>query len=170
MSETQSLRVQLDYPLDQVKEPIIYHLVTDYNLVPNIRRANIDVHIGGMLVLQLEGTRENLDAGIAFLRRIGVTVTEVGIELSPDLPMSSFRFESPLLAVAKSAQGYEGWYSPLTANTWSVRVKLPADEMKGMVRAEVNGNRYRARIVNGALEMRGSGGSGTQLRWSLSRG
>ncbi len=100
----------------------------------------------------------------------GLEFTEVGIELSPDLPMSSFRFESPLLAVAKSAQGYEGWYSPLTANTWSVRVKLPADEMKGMVRAEVNGNRYRARIVNGALEMRGSGGSGTQLRWSLSRG
>ena len=80
MSEQQSIRVQLDYPLEQVKEPIIYHLVTDYNLVPNIRRANIDVHTGGMLVLQLEGTRENLDQGIEFLRRIGVTVTEVGVE------------------------------------------------------------------------------------------
>ena len=80
MSETISIRVQLDYPLDQVKEPIIYHLVTDYDLVPNIRRANIDVHTGGMLVLQLEGTRGNLDDGIAFLRRIGITVTEVGTE------------------------------------------------------------------------------------------
>ena len=100
----------------------------------------------------------------------GLEFTESGIEISPGLPMSSFRFESPLLAVVKSAQGYEGWYSPLTANTWSVRVKLPTDEMKRMTRAEVNGNRYRARIVNGALEMRGSGGAGTQLRWSLSRG
>jgi ABC-type methionine transport system ATPase subunit len=80
MSDTQSIRVQLDYPLEQVKEPIIYHLVTDYNLIPNIRRANIDSHIGGMLVLQLEGTRDNLDAGIEFLRRIGITVTEVGTE------------------------------------------------------------------------------------------
>ena len=80
MSDTQSIRVQLDYPLEQVKEPIIYHLVTDYNLVPNIRRANIDYHTGGMMVLQLEGTRENLDEGIDFLRRIGITVTEVGIE------------------------------------------------------------------------------------------
>ena len=80
MSDTKSIRVQLDYPLEQVKEPIIYHLVTDYDLVPNIRRANIDYHAGGMMVLQIEGSRENLDAGIAFLRRIGITVTEVGVE------------------------------------------------------------------------------------------
>ena len=80
MSETQSIRVQLDYPLEQVKEPIIFHLVTDYDLVPNIRRANIDFHTGGMMVLQLDGKRDNLDDGIAFLRRIGITVTEVGVE------------------------------------------------------------------------------------------
>ena len=77
MAETVSIRVQLDYPLEQVMEPIIYHLVTDYQLIPNIRRANIDVHTGGMLVLQLDGTRENLDAGIAFLRGLGITVTEI---------------------------------------------------------------------------------------------
>lgn len=78
MAHTENIRVQLDYPLEHVKEPIIYHLVTDYQLVPNIRRANIDVHTGGMLVLQLEGTRENLDAGIAFLRNLNITVTEIG--------------------------------------------------------------------------------------------
>jgi hypothetical protein len=82
MAETESIRVQLDYPLEQVKEPIIYHLVTDHNLIPNIRRANIDVHTGGMLVLQIEGTREDLEAGLAFLRRLGITVTEIGAEQS----------------------------------------------------------------------------------------
>jgi len=82
MAETESIRIQLDYPLEQVREPIIYHLVTDYQLIPNIRRANIDVHAGGILVLQLEGTRENLDAGIAFLRGLGITVTEIGAEQS----------------------------------------------------------------------------------------
>ncbi len=80
MSDTESIRVQLDYPLEHVKEPIIYHLVIDYRLVPNIRRANIDVHTGGMLVLQLDGRRDDLDAGIEFLRRLGITVTEVGLE------------------------------------------------------------------------------------------
>lgn len=78
----ESIRVQLDYPLEQVREPIIYHLVTDYQLIPNIRRANIDVHTGGMLVLQLEGNRVDLDAGIAYLRKLGITVTEIGTEQS----------------------------------------------------------------------------------------
>lgn len=82
MAEEESIRVQLDYPLEHVKEPIIYHLVKDYHLVPNIRRANIDVHTGGMLVLQIEGTRENLDAGMEFLRGLNITVTEIGAEQS----------------------------------------------------------------------------------------
>jgi len=43
--------------------------LVDYNLVPNIRRANIDVHTGGMLVLQLDGARADLEEGVAFLRR-----------------------------------------------------------------------------------------------------
>ena len=80
MSDIVTTRVQLDYPLEHVKEPIIYHLVTDFNLVPNIRRANIDFHTGGMMVLQLEGTRDNLDSGIDFLRGLNITVTEVGME------------------------------------------------------------------------------------------
>ena len=82
MSDTQHIRVQLDYPLEHVKEPIIYHLVTDYQLIPNIRRANIDIHHGGMLVLEIEGTQENLDAGLAFLRGLGITVSEIGSEQS----------------------------------------------------------------------------------------
>ena len=75
-----SVRVQLDYPLERVKEPIIYHLVSDYHLIPNIRRANIDVHTGGMLVLEVEGERDDLEAGLEFLRNLGITVTPVGGE------------------------------------------------------------------------------------------
>jgi len=37
-------------------------------------------------------------------------------------------------------------------------------------RAEVNGNRVRPRVVDGAFELRGLGGAGTPVRWSLSRG
>ncbi len=80
MEPMESIRVQLDYPLEQVKQPVIYHLVVDYKLIPNIRRANIDYHTGGMLVLQIEGSRENLDAGMDYVRGLGITVTEVGLE------------------------------------------------------------------------------------------
>ncbi len=85
MSATKQVRVQLDYPLEQVKEPIIYHLVTDYRLIPNIRRANIDVHTGGMLVLELIGEDQDLKDGVEFLRGLGITVTSVGTVESWDI-------------------------------------------------------------------------------------
>jgi hypothetical protein len=80
MAGHEKVRLKLDYPLEHVKEPIIYHLVTDYKLIPSIRRANIDVHSGGFIVLEVEGDREDLDDGIAFLESLGITVTEVGME------------------------------------------------------------------------------------------
>jgi hypothetical protein len=101
---------------------------------------------------------------------LGVEFTETGIVVAPGLPLSLFRFESPLLGIAKSAQGYEGWYAPQASNTYGVRVKLPPEDVKRLNRAEVNGNRVRARVVDGALELRGLGGGGAPLRWSLLRG
>ncbi len=75
-----TIRVQLDYPLEQVKEPVLYHLVKDYNLIPNIRRAQIDIRTGGMMVLQLEGTTEDLERSMDYLREHGIIVTELGQE------------------------------------------------------------------------------------------
>jgi len=106
----------------------------------------------------------------AATKMLGVEFTEAGVAVAPGLPVASFRFESPLLGLVKSARGYEGWYAPQAQNTWIVRIKLTAEEMKRLTRAEVNGNRYRARIVDGAIELRGLGGAGTPLRWSLSHG
>ena len=80
MAAYETIRVTLDYPLEQVKEPIIYHLVTDFHLIPNIRRANIDSHTGGTLTLEIEGEHDDLEAGVAFLREKGITVTPVGQE------------------------------------------------------------------------------------------
>ncbi len=82
MSDTKQIRVQLDYPLEHVKEPVIYHLVTDYRLIPNIRRANIDAHTGGVLVLEIDGKERDLEDGMQFLRGLGITVTEIGTEQS----------------------------------------------------------------------------------------
>ena len=80
MSEIESIRVLLDYPLEQVKEPIIYHLVTDYHLVPNIRRANIDVRTGGFLFLELSGERQNLDRALDWLQATGIDIDAIGLD------------------------------------------------------------------------------------------
>jgi Glycosyl hydrolase 36 superfamily, catalytic domain/Glycosyltransferase family 36 len=100
---------------------------------------------------------------------LGLEFTETGIGIAPGLPVSAFRFESPLLGVVKSPNGYEGWYAPSNKNTWSVRVRLSRDEMKHFKHVQVNGNKIRAREEDGALEFRGEGGGGTPLRWSLLR-
>src|SRR5689334_16770983 len=76
MSEpTETIRVQFNYPLDRVKEPILYRLVADYGLIPNVRRANIDVHIGGFIQLDLTGEPRQLAAGIDWLKSCGITIT-----------------------------------------------------------------------------------------------
>jgi ABC-type methionine transport system ATPase subunit len=77
MSENITLFVELDYPLEHVKDPILYHLVTDYHLVPNIRQAKIDVHTGGRMVLRLEGKQADMESAIAYLREQGVTLKEL---------------------------------------------------------------------------------------------
>jgi ABC-type metal ion transport system, ATPase component len=79
MPDKVTRRVQLNYPLERVKEPILYHLVMDYGLIPNIRRANIDIHTGGFIVLELTGEEPSLDRGVRFLEDCGITVSEVGL-------------------------------------------------------------------------------------------
>src|ERR1051325_3913112 len=79
-AEKETIRVQLNYPLEQVKEPVLYHLVMDYGLIPNIRRANIDVHTGGYIVLELSGEKPDLERGLRFLESCGISISGVGVD------------------------------------------------------------------------------------------
>ena len=79
-ADKETIRVQLSYPLERVQEPVLYHLVMDYGLIPNIRRASIDIHTGGFIVLELSGERQALDRGIRFLEDVGITVSEIGMD------------------------------------------------------------------------------------------
>jgi len=76
LSET--VRVQLNFPLEQVKKPIIWHISHDFGLMFSIRRANIDAHAGGFTVLELTGTRENVEAALEWARNEGVEASLVG--------------------------------------------------------------------------------------------
>ncbi|MGH9516541.1 MAG: GH36-type glycosyl hydrolase domain-containing protein [Terriglobales bacterium] len=101
---------------------------------------------------------------------LGLEFTENGLVLAPKLPLDSFRFESPLLGVIKTAKGYEGWYNPSVRNTWSLRLALSEEEAKRLQRADVNGVRVRPHVNPGMIELRGEGGAGNAFRWALSRG
>jgi len=76
MQTTKTVNLRLDYPRAQVTQPILYHLIQEFALIPNIRRANIDSASGGWIILQLEGETDNLKAGQEYLESLGVRVTE----------------------------------------------------------------------------------------------
>lgn len=66
-------RVKLTFPQNLIKEPVIFRMAKEYDVMPNIRRARVTETVGEM-VLELEGTEENLENGIRSLRDQGVNV------------------------------------------------------------------------------------------------
>ena len=52
-------RLDLTFPPRQSLKPVIYHLVKDYDLVPNILRAQIHPAQEGRMVLEVTGSKEN---------------------------------------------------------------------------------------------------------------
>lgn len=66
-------RVKLTFPQHLIKEPVIFTMAKRYDVMPNIRRARVTETVGEM-VLELEGTEENLEKGIKSLKEQGVEV------------------------------------------------------------------------------------------------
>jgi ABC-type methionine transport system ATPase subunit len=66
-------RVKLTVPQEQIKEPVIFTMAKQYDIMPNIRRARVTETFGEM-ILELDGTEANLDKGIKALRKKGLEV------------------------------------------------------------------------------------------------
>ena len=69
-------RVKFTYSTDLVKEPIIYRLDRDYNVVTNIRRADVQENVG-WVVLELDGDESDIERGLAWVGSTGVRVDPV---------------------------------------------------------------------------------------------
>ncbi len=69
-------RVKFTFVGDLVKEPVIYHLGRDFEIVTNIRRADVQEDMG-WVVLELEGEEEDIDQGIVWVTGKGVRVDPV---------------------------------------------------------------------------------------------
>jgi len=77
-------RFDLTFPPNQATKPITYHLVKDFDLVPNILRAVIQPGQEGRMLVELTGAKEDFDAGIAFLEAEGVLVKPAATDISLD--------------------------------------------------------------------------------------
>ncbi len=70
---SEHVRLFVSFPEDLVDRPMIYEVVKRYDVVPNIRRANVEQH-SGWVILELTGAQEQLDGSIAYLEEVGCTV------------------------------------------------------------------------------------------------
>jgi len=66
-------RIKLTFPQDLIKEPVIFNMAKEFDVMPNIRRARVTETIGEM-VLELDGEDENVEKGIESLRQQGIDV------------------------------------------------------------------------------------------------
>ncbi|MCK5505958.1 MAG: NIL domain-containing protein, partial [Thermodesulfovibrionia bacterium] len=55
-------RVKLTFPQHLIREPVIFNMAKEYNVMPNIRRARVTETVGEM-ILELEGSDENVTKG-----------------------------------------------------------------------------------------------------------
>ena len=69
-----SRHLRLTFPESQVAEPVIYHVVKDFNVIPSIRRAAIENHFGWMIV-EFKGEVADLDAAQVYLEGLGIEIS-----------------------------------------------------------------------------------------------
>jgi len=69
-------QVTLIFPQHLIKEPVIYMMAKEHDVIPNIRRARVTESVGEV-TLELEGSEEGLKRAIAFLEKKGVKVEPV---------------------------------------------------------------------------------------------
>lgn len=68
--------VNLIFPQNLIKEPVIHRLIKQYDVVFNLRRAKITEKVGE-IVMELEGDEVVLNKAIDWLKKQGLTVEPI---------------------------------------------------------------------------------------------
>ena len=69
-------RVKFTFPPGLITEPIIYRLGQKFNVVTNIRRADVREEMG-WVVLELDGEEAEVERGLEWVTQMGVRIDPV---------------------------------------------------------------------------------------------
>lgn len=69
-------RLHLTFPEDLITEPVIYNLGRQFEVVTNIRRANVEERVG-WVILEVEGADDQIDKAVEYASRLGVQVSTI---------------------------------------------------------------------------------------------
>jgi ABC-type methionine transport system ATPase subunit len=70
------LRVKFTFPQERITEPVIWEVGRRFDLVTNIRRADVTQDIA-WAVLELEGEQADIERGVRWVNELGVRVDPV---------------------------------------------------------------------------------------------
>lgn len=69
-------RLFVSFPESLVDRPMIYEIVKEFDVVPNIRRANVEAH-SGWIILELAGAPAARAGAVKYLEDLGCTVNRM---------------------------------------------------------------------------------------------
>ena len=69
-------RVRFTFSAEMVREPIIHRLGHDFDVVTNIRRADVRRDVG-WVILELEGSDDEIQRGLDWVGNTGVRVDPI---------------------------------------------------------------------------------------------
>ena len=72
-----NVRVKLTFPEHLIKQPVIARMVREFDIMPNIRRANVEETVGWM-ICELGGNDLAVERAIEWLTDLGVQVDRLG--------------------------------------------------------------------------------------------
>jgi ABC-type methionine transport system ATPase subunit len=71
-----SQRLFVSFPEELVDRPMVYEIIKRYDVVPSIRRANVEAH-SGWTILEITGEADSIADSIAYLEGLGCTVNRM---------------------------------------------------------------------------------------------
>ena len=71
------VRVKLTFPESEVRRAVLATLVRQFDVEPNVRRADVEEH-RGWIVCELDGEATRLESAVEWLRTEGITVDLLG--------------------------------------------------------------------------------------------
>jgi ferredoxin len=77
-------RIILRFKRNTIDKPIVYKLVKDFDLIFNILRANILPRAESVMVMEIEGTEENFNKGIEYLRGLNIETEPIEQDINRD--------------------------------------------------------------------------------------
>jgi len=77
-------KIVLTFPENRVTKPIAYKLVKDFDLEFNILRAEITPDIEGKMLIEVKGSKDQIERGIKYLIKEQISVQEAAKDIILD--------------------------------------------------------------------------------------